>query len=111
VTNSQHTSHAISSRRAVPTSPGPGRSPAEIYRLLHADDTEFREAYWFLHWGPTTDNLSTYAYLDGDVLVLVFAFYRGPHDPDELFVGRVPADEFVETVEAAARLLEAESGR
>jgi hypothetical protein len=94
--------------------PFPGRSPKEIFRLLEQDETEFRERFWFMEWGETVDNVSRYAYLDGD-LVLAFAFWRPTHPfPDDLgtiFVARLPPDEFVTTVLAAAELLDAESVR
>jgi hypothetical protein len=45
---------------------------------LEQDETEFREQFWFMLWGETIDDVSRYAYLDGD-LVLVFAFWRPTH--------------------------------
>ncbi|SBT45442.1 hypothetical protein [Micromonospora auratinigra] len=101
-------------RRDVAGCPFPGRTPEEVFRLLHADETEFREQFWFLRWGETVDNVSAYAYLDED-LVIVFAFRREDHpesaDLGRVFVARIPPDEFVTTVEQAAHLLEAESAR
>ncbi|MGA3525400.1 hypothetical protein [Melissospora conviva] len=98
-------------RRDVKPCPFPGRAPEEIFRLLHADETEFREQFWFMQWGETVDNVSTYAYLDDD-LVIVFAFWRADHPfPDDLgkvFVARIPPEEFVATVEEAADLLDVE---
>ncbi|OKI79503.1 hypothetical protein A6A27_40595 [Micromonospora sp. CB01531] len=55
-------------RRDVKPCPFPGRAPEEIFRLLHADETVFREQFWFMHWGETVDNVSTYAYLDDDLV-------------------------------------------
>lgn len=98
-------------RRDVRPCPFPGRAPEEIFRLLHADETEFREQFWFMQWGETVDNVSTYAYLDDD-LVIVFAFWRATHpfpeDLGKVFVARIPPEEFVATVEEAADLLDAE---
>ncbi|WP_430495924.1 hypothetical protein ACQRWP_16790 [Micromonospora trifolii] len=98
-------------RRDVEPCPVPGRTPEEIFRLLHADDTEFREQSWFLQWGETVDNVFKYAYLDDD-LVIVFAFWRPdqpfPDDLGKVFVARIPPEEFVATVEQAADLLDAE---
>jgi hypothetical protein len=98
-------------RRDVKPCPFPGRAPEEIFRLLHADETEFREQFWFMQWGETVDNLSKYAYLDDD-LVIVFQFWRATHpfpeDLGKVFVARIPPDEFVATVEEAADLLDAE---
>ncbi|GIF77528.1 hypothetical protein [Asanoa siamensis] len=100
-------------RRDVATCPYPGRSPWEIVRLLHEGPDEFRERYWFMRWGETTDNLSPYAYLDDD-LVLMFSFHRPTHPrPEELgkvFEARIAPATFVATVEAAADLLEREVG-
>ncbi|WP_422735691.1 hypothetical protein ACN263_18755 [Micromonospora sp. WMMD729] len=99
------------SRRDVEPCPFSGRTPEEIFQLLEADDTEFRERFWFLQWGEIVDNVSRYAYLDDD-LVIVFAFWRPDHPrPDDLgtvFVARIPPEEFVATVEDAADLLNAE---
>ncbi|MCG5446215.1 hypothetical protein NIE79_004783 [Micromonospora sp. NIE79] len=101
-------------RRDVPACPYPGRSPETVFRLLEQDGTEFRERFWFLQWGEILDNVSRYAYLDGD-LVLVFSFWRPTHPvPDDLgaiFVATLPPDEFTTTVLAAADLLDAESVR
>jgi hypothetical protein len=101
-------------RRDIKPCPFPGRSPEEIFELLRADQTEFREQYWFMRWSETVDNVSMYAYLDGD-LVIVFQFWRPTHlFPEELgkiFVARIPPDEFAATVEQAADLLEAELAR
>ncbi|MEV1317811.1 hypothetical protein AB0J14_17220 [Micromonospora arborensis] len=110
-------SHAMRStaaqvrKRDVKPCPFPGRDPEETFRLLHADETEFREQFWFMQWGEIVDNVSTYAYLDRD-LVILFAFWRAGHPfPDDLgkvFVTRIPPDDFAATVEEAADLLDAE---
>lgn len=101
-------------RRDVQPCPFPGRSPEDNFRRLERDKTEFRERFWFMQWGETVDNVSRYAYLDGD-LVLVFAFWRSTHlFPDErgrIFAARIPPDDFVATLVAAADLLDAESSR
>jgi hypothetical protein len=66
-----------------------------------------------LGWGETVDNVSRYAYLEGGYLVLVFAFLRPghpfPEDRGKVFAARIPPDEFVATIVAAADLLESES--
>jgi hypothetical protein len=64
------------------------------------------KSHWFMHWDEATDNLNSYAYLDGD-LVLMFRYYRETPEPDDqgrVFVVRIPP--IVATVEAAADLLE-----
>jgi hypothetical protein len=89
--------------------PFPGHAPEDIFRLLHEDESEFPEQFWFMRWGETVDNVSTYAYLDND-LVIVFQFWRASHPvPEEMgktFVARLPADQFVAVVEEAADLLD-----
>jgi hypothetical protein len=98
-------------RRDLPPCPYPGRTPEEIYRLLHAGETERRERFWFLQWGETTDNISAYAYLAGD-LVIVFAYWRPEHplpaDRGSVFVARIPPDEFATILEEAADRLDAD---
>ncbi|BCY10639.1 hypothetical protein [Actinoplanes sp. L3-i22] len=92
----------------LPACPFPGRSPEEIFGLVHADRTEFRERFWFLRWTEIVDNVSTYAYLDGDV-VLGFRFWRDTHPvPEELgrfFTTRIPPEEFATIVENAVDAL------
>jgi hypothetical protein len=99
-------------RRGIRPCPFPGSSPQDVFRQLDADQTEFRERYWFMDWGPTVDNTSRYAYLDGDELVIVFTFWREGHRfPEELgkvFVARIHADEFSATVVHAADFMDAE---
>ena len=86
----------------------PGWSAEETFGLLQADQTEFREQYWFMSWGEIVDNVSRYAYLDDD-LVVVFPFWRADHpvpeDLDKIFVARVDPDEFADTLRAAADLI------
>ncbi|MGW3786568.1 hypothetical protein ACWD5Z_18440 [Micromonospora chokoriensis] len=108
-------SHAMRSsaaqvrRRDIRPCPFPGHSPEETFRLLQADETGFAEHFWFLRWGETLDGVSTYAYLEQD-LVIVFAFWRASHpfpeDLGEVFVARIPPDEFALTVETAVDLLD-----
>jgi len=87
-----------------------GPCAGEILRSLHADETGFREQFWFMRWSETLDNVSAYAYVDND-LVIVFQFWRASHPfPEDLgtvFVVRIPPDEFVAIVEEAADLLDA----
>lgn len=89
--------------------PFPKRSPEQNFELLLADQTEFREQYWLMHWGETVDNVHSYTYLDRD-LVIVFTFWRPQHpfpeDRGKIFVARIPPEEFVSSLEAAADLLD-----
>jgi hypothetical protein len=99
-------------RRHIKPCPFPGRAPEDVLRLLHADETGFREQFRFMRWNETVDNVSAYAYLDHD-LVIVFQFWRASHpvpeDLGKVFVSRIPPDEFVAVVEQAANLLDASS--
>jgi hypothetical protein len=94
---------------AVPPNPAVGRTPEEIYEVLHADDTEWREHFWLLQWGPTLDNVLFYAYVEADELVIVFAFCRDQHPgPEEVgrpYIARVGRDRFARDLAAAAAAL------
>lgn len=97
-------------QREIRPCPFPELSPEEIFRRLDADETDFREQYWFMQWSEIVDNVSRYAYLDDD-LVIVFAFRRADHpSPEDLgkvFVARIPPDEFAATLDQAADRLDA----
>ncbi len=99
-------------QRDVRPCPFPGLAPEEIFWLLHEDETDFREQFWFMRWSEIVDNVSMYAYLEED-LMIVFRFWRASHRfPEELgkvFVARIPPDEFATIVEEAANLLDAGS--
>ena len=64
--------------------------------------------------GETLDNVSRYAYLDND-LVIVFAFWRShdarARDRAKVFVARLQPDNFVATLEDAAALMDTGSVR
>ncbi|WDZ84579.1 hypothetical protein [Micromonospora cathayae] len=98
-------------RGNVKPCPFPGHAPEEIFRLLQADETGYREQFWFMQWGETVDNVSAYAYLE-DELVILFAFWRASHpfpeDLGKVFVARIPPNEFAATIEESADLLDAE---
>lgn len=98
--------------REIKPCPYPGRTPQDVFALLHADKTELREQFWFLQWGETVDNVSIYAYMEDDHLVIVFAFWRTnhpfPQDLGKTFFTRLSPEEFAATVEEAADLLDAE---
>nr|WP_231956832.1 MULTISPECIES: hypothetical protein [unclassified Actinoplanes] len=100
-------------RRQVSPCPFPEHSPEEVFQLLYADDeTDFREQFWLMHWGENVDNVTSYAYLDADDLVIVFSHRRAEHHPaggpDKVSVTRIPADEFATVLDEAADLLDAE---
>ena len=85
----------------IPPRPSPSRDPAEIYRLLQAD-----ERFWFMRWTEIVDNVSAYAYLDED-LVILFSLRREDHE--EQGEARLPPKRFLAIVEEAAGMLEAGS--
>lgn len=90
-------------RREVPRRPFPWRSPAEVFRLLSANDSEFREQFWVLrNWDEILDNVETYAWLDD--LLVVACRIRKPFRT-QVFVARVDPDEFVSTVNEAISFL------
>lgn len=87
--------------RGLPPSPYPGRSPEEVFRRLHADENGLRERFWFLDWGETLDNVSGYAYLDGE-FVIAFAFWR---HGSEVFAVRVAPGDLIAVLAAAAEAI------
>jgi hypothetical protein len=92
-------------RKEVPARPFPWRSPAEVFRLLRANETEFRQRFWLLNpWDEIMDGVETYTWLDGPLLVIA-ARIRRPV-PTEIFVARVPQDAFVTTVDEAVNCLQ-----
>ncbi|MBB2948888.1 hypothetical protein FB565_008674 [Actinoplanes lutulentus] len=104
----------IDAQREVAACPFPGRSPTEVFRLLDEDETELRERFRFLQWTEIVDNVTAFAYRDGD-LVIVFGFWRESHPvPEEVgqvFTTRIRPSEFAAIVEQAADLLAAEPSR
>ncbi|GAA2616731.1 hypothetical protein [Paractinoplanes durhamensis] len=90
-------------RRELQPCPFPGRSPEDNFRRLERAKPELRERFWFMQWGETVDNVAKYAYLDNDVLVIVFSFWREARG--RTFVARIPPEEFVTTLVTAADLL------
>jgi hypothetical protein len=90
-------------RREVPRRPFPWRSPADVFRILSANDSEFRTRFWLLrNWDEILDNVETYTWLD-DPLVVAFRI-RKPF-LTQVFVARVHPDEFVSTLDDAAGFL------
>jgi hypothetical protein len=91
-------------RKDVPARPFPWRSPAEVFRLLHANETEFRQRFWLMNtWDEIMDSVETYTWLDGPLLVIAARIHRPVHT--DIFVARVPQDEFLTTVDEAATFL------
>ena len=91
-------------QRKIRPCPFPWRSPAEVFRLLNSDGSGLGEQFWLLrHWDEFLDNVETYTWLD-EVLVVACQI-RQPFR-SEIFVARVPPDEFVATVDEAVHLLD-----
>ena len=94
-------------KREIPPSPFPGREPEEISRRLDADRTGFRQRFWFMQWTEIVDDVSIYAYLDDD-LVIIFRFYQRP---GEIFVSRIRPEDFLAVVDDATGRLKAVTPR
>ncbi|HVK23051.1 MAG TPA: hypothetical protein VM677_16960 [Actinokineospora sp.] len=88
--------------------PFAGLSPAAAHRRFDAaTDNDYevevlRERFWIFHrWGPTTDNVTTYFFRDGDRLTLTFEFWREAHllahpeHVEAVFAVEIEAAEFV----------------
>jgi hypothetical protein len=85
-------------------SPFPDLSPAATHRRLldgiNALEDDYLRFRPFAHWGPTTDNVSSFAFREGDHLVLTFEFWREGHlrqHPEvagKVLVTELPAAEF-----------------
>lgn len=88
--------------------PWPELSPEENHERVRADDA-LRERYWFMHWGPTTDNVSASLFTAGDEAILTFGFWREEHPRPEqlerLFVACLPLQELADVLSQAARAL------
>ena len=101
-------------RGDVPPCPFPDRTPQDTFRLLRADRSGFAQQFWFMRWSEIVDNVSTFACLD-DELVIMFEFWRATHPaPDELgqtFVTRIRPEEFTSIADAAADFLDAGTAR
>lgn len=87
----------------IPPLPVAGLSAVATHRRFGTatdDDPicQLREQFRFLCWGPTTDNLQTFAFRDGDDLVITLQFWREGHLLDHPeHVGRI----FEVTIEPA----------
>ncbi|GIE69554.1 hypothetical protein Apa02nite_056620 [Actinoplanes palleronii] len=105
-------------RRDVRTCPFPERSPEEICRLLYAQacagESDFSEQFRLMDWGPTADNVTCFAYLNGDELIITLVLRDDDHlpeDQEKVVVARILADECVAVLTEAADLLDAERVR
>ncbi|MDI6098747.1 hypothetical protein QLQ12_09055 [Actinoplanes sp. NEAU-A12] len=100
-------------RRDIRPSPFPEHSPKEVCQLLYAESAEsdFPWQFRLMDWGPTTDDVTCFAYLNGDELVLTLVQRvdnQLPDDPLKVIVAKMLAEEFVAVLTEAADLLDAE---
>jgi hypothetical protein len=92
-------------------SPFPGLPPAAVHQQLLSNDDGRRERWGFLRWGPTTDNLLTHVFRDGDHLVLTGEFWREEHlrrNPEHrgaVFVAEIEAEELAGILQGAVAAL------
>ncbi|MFD3595746.1 hypothetical protein ACFWU5_23730 [Nocardia sp. NPDC058640] len=105
----QQTAASVRSGR-IPPLPSVGLSPVDTHRRFATatdDDPicQVREQFWFLHWGPTTDNVQAFAFLDADHLVITWQFWREAHlrnHPDHagrVFEMKIECAQFAEILE------------
>ena len=96
---------------SVAPAPFPGLPPAAIHQQLLTDDDGLGEQWWFLHWGPTTDNVLAYLFRDGDRLVITMEFWREEHlrrHPEHrgaVFVAEIEAEELADILQNAVGVL------
>lgn len=91
--------------------PFAGLSPAAVHRQLLTNDDGLQEQWWFLHWGPTTDNVLAYLFPDGDHLAITLEFRREEHlrlHPEHIgaiFVVEIGTEELGRILQNAAAAL------
>jgi hypothetical protein len=106
----QHDRARLDSIKNSP-SPFPGLPPAAVHRQLLADSDGLREQWWFLQWGPTTDDVLAHLFRDGDHLVITVEFCREEHlrrHPEHIgavFVAEIEAEELAGILQDAAAAL------
>lgn len=99
--------------------PWPYLSSEANHRHLLADSASVEEAgadsqgaYRGLEWGPTTDNLISSLFRNGDNLILTFEFWRKEHllahpaHAGHVFVVEVPAAEFMTILDGLVAALD-----
>ena len=89
--------------------PHPELSPEGNHRRLQDGEYEDRCRYFFMDWGPTTDNVASYLFRRGADAVITFEFWRPTHPrPDELgrvFVAELPERELLRSLHQAVCVL------
>ncbi|MFC6010401.1 hypothetical protein [Nocardia lasii] len=91
----------------VPSLPFADLSPVATHHRFGATAADaLRERFWFLRWGPTTDNVLAYAFHDADQLVVTWQFWREAHfleHPEHegrVFEVAIETAEFVEILDS-----------
>ncbi len=103
-------------RKVWGTRPFPHCTYAENHRLLldipeeiERDDSR-RFEYFFMDWGPTTDNLAMFLFREDGIANITFEFWReNHHNPEEkgvVFVVSMPENELKELLLEAANYLQ-----
>ena len=95
---------------AIMETPPPfaGLPPDVAHRRLLANDDGLRESWWFLQWGPTTDNVLAHLFPHGDDLAITAEFWREEHlrlhpeHAETIFVAEITADELTGILQDAA---------
>ncbi|WP_326680930.1 hypothetical protein [Streptomyces sp. NBC_01237] len=101
--------------------PFDGLSPQATHRHLMlragADDEteadfEFRSRFRVMDWGPTTDNVTTHLFRDGDGSLITLQFRRDEHllkhpeQAGQVFVAKIPTAELVGILEDLVDILD-----
>jgi hypothetical protein len=94
-------------RGDIPPRPFPRSNPEENFRRLGRDETGFAQRFWFLRWSEILDDVSAYAYLEDEDLMILFAFWRTTEPGGQPFALRIPSREFTAVAEEAADFLDA----
>lgn len=89
--------------------PYPELDSAENHRRVQ-DDEALRERHRWLSCGPTTDNITSFLFGDGEDAILTFAFWRAehprPHELGRVFATRLPARALIEQLSTLIEVLE-----
>jgi hypothetical protein len=107
----------------VPALPFPGLSAEDSHRRLRAmraEDCDSDEIYFrhrYFDWGPTTDNVTTFAFRDGDRVAITVEFWREEHlqqHPEhvgQVFVAELEAEELARILTELGDVLQREPMR
>jgi hypothetical protein len=95
--------------------PYPELTLEENHRRLRAEDYGECSPFFFMDWGPTTDNLANFLFRRGSEMLLTFEFWRAEHPrPSELgkvFVVAVPERKLIRCLHQAVCVLRSGASR